>query len=787
MYECIFPDLEEIKKMAITTDIVRMKKNKLKISCINSNPYNMKQVIQCKRKKFGLVVEEKMLSVNERIKQFNRLEAEKNSPKVYLERKRTVLGKYVVYEPDNNAGRVLDDNCECSFCLKDLYYHFCKNFNKHYDNCSNVGSIMFCNCYIIKLNKQRALEQRIMDKVIEESKADNVDETIEIETAEQDMYIKDTIRNDMEKDEQKLSKNVHFDVLENKLIDQTKSEEYGCFLRLKLANDCVDEVCAECNKIKEDHGKEEYNICGKCLEPIIISGDKSVCFCDNTFVKHNTSASESMTIFLDDLKNKLSMRNDENVNNHEDDIKKTDNEDITNSDAIDNDDKYDQDGASSDAENQSHTDEYYDCRDDSRNDLPSDDAGEPSLVSQIEISTINGVIAEKTPENDNDIAKKTSENGNMCEIKEQVVGTDSKDNTSTETSEILSNTFESDDMIAVDTDNTAKRAVDDAAGKLADSPIEEKTDPDEPSSERCVNENMSSSLKIDKSLSTAYVSSCSLTNCLCGNPEYVRYRNLNYEEQYWLAVYCVRKMLGILSFKKQRMLTNLKKIETFLLGEKFSYFSKEKVNPFIFDVIKYFRVHGIRVQGLFRLPGKLSIYSKMLEELREGKKIALEEYNIRDVASFFKAYIREELNGIIIPSIINTVYECFAVESSKVKDEISQYIPFVFLGDRRKLLLEILSLYHLLAKNREVTNMNINNLAICSAPSFFPKQVITDYQVVVKQIQVIENLFNLDFEHVPISLIEKSKGFSRTVEITDSDEYDYGFSVLNAQDTEIAS
>lgn len=707
----------------------------------------MKQVIQCKRKKFGLVVEEKLLSVSERIKQFNKLETEKNDPKVYLERRRSVLGRYVVYEPDNNAGKVLDDECGCSFCLKDLYYHFCKNFNKHYDDCQNIGSIMFCECYLIKLKKQHKLEQRIIEKVIEESEAPVKKETIEIESNEQDQYISDAIKNDVSTNGFENTKDVDFRVLEEKLIRQTQNNEYERFMRLRVARDCRNNCCVECDTLRADLGHENSQICDKCLEPIVKSGEKSLCFCDGTFVKHNKSANESMKSFLDDLKVKLKIRS---AQKHKENVE---------------------------MENVAL---FKDRDSDFIEDRRIDDVLDGKSEELVENDGFVGMDRCKKP--DEEVTEANDEEHSKSEKSEKNVygAGDGMSESAKDLSEVVN---DGDDAQGELSESTASKG---EMGCIDAEPLK-NTENERNMNEKSGENETERSAHVDSSVHASVVSVCSAKNCVGRSSAHVNYYDLNYEEQYWLAVYCVRKIVKILPAKKRRVLNNLRKIETFLLGEKFSYFSKEKVNPFIFEVLSYFRAQGVLVQGLFRLPGKLSIYNKMLRDLREGKKIILEEYNIRDVASFFKAYIREDLNGIIVPSIIETIYECFTSDSYKIKDEVSQYLPFVFLGDRRELLMQILSLYKLLAANKDTTNMNITNLAICSAPSFFPKQVITDYQVVVKQIQVIENLFGLDYKHVPIKFIQRSKEFSREVEITESDEYDYGFSVLSAQETEISS
>ncbi|ELQ73931.1 putative Rho GTPase-activating protein domain, Rho GTPase activation protein [Trachipleistophora hominis] len=725
----------------------------------------MKQVIQCKRKKFGLVVEEKLLSVSERIKQFNKLEMEKNDPKVYLERRRSVLGKYVVYEPDNNAGRVLDDECECSFCLKDLYYHFCKNFNRHYDNCQNIGSIMFCECYLIKLKKQHKLEQRIIEKVIEESEAPPEKETIEIESNEQDQYINDAIKNDMSTDGPENAKNVDFGVLEEKLVRQTQNNGYEQFMRLKVAQECRGSCCTECDALRAELGHKHFPICDKCFEPIVKSGEKSLCFCDGTFVKHNKSANESMKSFLDDLKVKLRIKNAERHKENNETEEET---------AGEGESDFIEEKKIDDVLNEKDEVQLAETlRDDgivSIRESGEDAALRKELEDRDLINEENDVVQIDEPGENAEQTKDSGEN-DVVQIDES--GEDAgQTNESGKDAEITSET-----QNAVDEERNTQNELN--ASTTERTGGSENEESNEEKTER--------SVIVDSSVHASAMSVCSAKNCVVRSSAYAKYNDLSYEEQYWLAVYCVRKIVKILPAKKRRVLNNLRKIETFLLGEKFSYFSKEHVHPFMFEVLAYFREHGVRVQGLFRLPGKLSIYNKMLQDLREGRRIVLKDYNIRDVASFFKAYIREDLNGIIVPSIIETIYECFTSDSYKIKDEVSQYLPFVFLGDRRELLMQILGLYKLLAANKDTTNMNITNLAICSAPSFFPKQVITDYQVVVKQIQVIENLFGLDYKHVPIKFIQRSKEFSREVEITESDEYDYGFSVLSAHETEISS
>lgn len=83
---------------------------------------------------------------------------------------------------------------------------------------------MFCDCYTKKnWKKQNHLEQRIMQKVIEDSCAPMKKESIEINMCDQDKYIKESIKDHKDEINEEY---INFDVVEHKLVKQRRNKDY---------------------------------------------------------------------------------------------------------------------------------------------------------------------------------------------------------------------------------------------------------------------------------------------------------------------------------------------------------------------------------------------------------------------------------------------------------------------------------------------------------------------------------------------------------------------------------
>ena len=156
------------------------------------------------------------------------------------------------------------------------------------------------------------------------------------------------------------------------------------------------------------------------------------------------------------------------------------------------------------------------------------------------------------------------------------------------------------------------------------------------------------------------------------------------------------------------------------------------------QLIDYIRLHGLEVEGIFRVPASNSRIQSLKEELRKlyfscptnnvnNKSEVLHsflfellnQFNVFDVIAVFKQLIRElpeplmayDLQEIflIIPSIPNYAH----------KIQILNLLVLLLDRTSRRTLAEILRLLEEIAANSELNKMNLSNIALIIAPNLF--------------------------------------------------------------------
>ncbi|ELQ76131.1 putative Rho GTPase-activating protein domain, Rho GTPase activation protein [Trachipleistophora hominis] len=271
---------------------------------------------------------------------------------------------------------------------------------------------------------------------------------------------------------------------------------------------------------------------------------------------------------------------------------------------------------------------------------------------------------------------------------------------------------------------------------------------------------------------------CSRSSCSCSTSEYIKYIDLSNEEQYWLAMHCIRTLLRMKTKKKNTLLMIIDRIEKIFLDEDLNFIPQETVDTRIFDLLDHFEAYAPSSIGFLRLPGKKDVYHRLLDLMNEPAEIDFSKYEMRDNCSFFKLYIREKLKGIIYPCLASSLYYFYDRNRKDELCKIKKYLPFVFIGHRRKLLLRILHLYRKIGNNEEITKMSIRSLVVCSTPSFFPA---SDANVALpaKQVKIFESLFDMQFKYVSRDLLDESEKLRIISTTTDEDEFDYGYDSVN--------
>lgn len=185
----------------------------------------------------------------------------------------------------------------------------------------------------------------------------------------------------------------------------------------------------------------------------------------------------------------------------------------------------------------------------------------------------------------------------------------------------------------------------------------------------------------------------------------------------------------------------------------FSSKKKETISPFVYEVISHLKKEGIHTLGIFRLPSDYYKCIELTNHICKNKKVDLSKYDIHVVANSLKKYIRETLDGLIPISVAKTLEKNF-VEGAPSRN--IEFLPFTLEEEKRKLIVELFSLFKEVDKYSEENLMNIDNILLIVPPTIFPKAVQRDIKAFMPFIKLMKELFKLDYEHVPLEFVNKN-------------------------------
>ncbi|KAK1351021.1 RhoGAP domain-containing protein [Hamiltosporidium tvaerminnensis] len=194
------------------------------------------------------------------------------------------------------------------------------------------------------------------------------------------------------------------------------------------------------------------------------------------------------------------------------------------------------------------------------------------------------------------------------------------------------------------------------------------------------------------------------------------------------------------------------------------FYSKKKINPFVYEIIEYLKMYGVNQKGIFRVPGNVVFYTSVPKLLEKGEKYDISLYDIHTNASILKAYIRIVLDGIIPLGICRTLVKAVkSCENSSLFLLVKEVFPFSLTDDYRKLLLEMYALFREIDNKKEINLMTMKNILTIFPPTLFPSDSLTNYEVVSAQHKFLELILELDFETVSLVRLMKAKKYCNII------------------------
>ncbi|KCZ82068.1 hypothetical protein H312_00551 [Anncaliia algerae PRA339] len=223
----------------------------------------------------------------------------------------------------------------------------------------------------------------------------------------------------------------------------------------------------------------------------------------------------------------------------------------------------------------------------------------------------------------------------------------------------------------------------------------------------------------------------------------IKYDRLFQNEKDSLRSYCLRK------YQDETPLNTLaSSIRRWLKFAK----PKKKISNLIYDIINHLKKEGIHTEGIFRLPSNFAATNKLTNHIINNESIDLSCFDVLTIANAFKKYIREELDGLIPEEVAYTLEK--NIKNNNPLKNI-EYFPFTLEEDKRKLLIEVFSLFKEIDKYSKVNRMNINNILLIVPPTIFPKAVQRNIKEFLPFVDILKEIYRLDYENVPNIFIDK--------------------------------
>lgn len=234
----------------------------------------------------------------------------------------------------------------------------------------------------------------------------------------------------------------------------------------------------------------------------------------------------------------------------------------------------------------------------------------------------------------------------------------------------------------------------------------------------------------------------------------IKYEHLTAIDQERLSLYSIKKINSLCQEPGFKLL--FRKLGG-LIGKSQPTNQDFAVSPQIYKVIDYIQENGLEHMGIFRITGNSSVYREIMSIVAENRIVECSRYAIDDLASALKAYIREEVGGIIPESICECLIKIYKSRSYEQTKRAKMYLPFVFCGERRVLLQRFVRLFRGLDEKSAVNLMPISNLVCVMPCTFFPKRFCLDYKTAIVMSEILSELIVLNYDTLPASLYMEFK------------------------------
>eukprot|EP01091_Cochliopodium_minus_P015693 TRINITY_DN5665_c0_g1_i1.p1 TRINITY_DN5665_c0_g1~~TRINITY_DN5665_c0_g1_i1.p1 ORF type:complete len:900 (+),score=245.72 TRINITY_DN5665_c0_g1_i1:26-2725(+) len=208
------------------------------------------------------------------------------------------------------------------------------------------------------------------------------------------------------------------------------------------------------------------------------------------------------------------------------------------------------------------------------------------------------------------------------------------------------------------------------------------------------------------------------------------FKNSSFTRHKWNGL-CVRKRVLLfktlettfpnLSFANLEDTNDLfKKMDTNTVLENMINPHSGDVPILVEEIIDFLKINGPSVEGIFRLSGAENKSWEIIQKYSNGEKVNLEEWDIIDVATALKKYLKFKH-----PLLTYELYENFldfAKDQENFKEEnmgkLKELLSSLPLG-HRLILGKLFDLFNLIIENAQNNKMHSENISTCFSKSIF--------------------------------------------------------------------
>lgn len=180
----------------------------------------------------------------------------------------------------------------------------------------------------------------------------------------------------------------------------------------------------------------------------------------------------------------------------------------------------------------------------------------------------------------------------------------------------------------------------------------------------------------------------------------------------------------------------------------FSKESKKIVNKGILDLLTVIKNRCLEEPAVFRKEGSKDEAKEIIDLLIRNKKINFSKYSVLTLATTFKTYVRDHLDGLFNPRFVELALKYLKQYKYKELRQISDLYIFSLFNETRTVFIELQEIIKKISKESTKTRMTEESLTNILCLTLTPQSLFTNIEV-VDYLRIFLNFFiNIDMNDI---------------------------------------